>query len=292
MTGILDGKKTARDIRAQLRERVHRCLGAGKRSPFLAVILVGNDPASRLYVGHKEKACREVGIASETYEFPEKTDEEQILKLVRKLNQDDTVDGILVQLPLPAHICRTRVISAIEACKDVDGLTPVNQGMLAMGLPSLRPCTPVGILELLRKYSIRLDGQLAAVIGRSHLVGSPLCRLLSLHNATVINIHRRSPSPESLCRQADIVIAAAGQRHLVTESWVREGAVVVDVGIHRTSDGHLTGDVDFSLVSKKTAWITPVPGGVGPMTIASLLSNCLMAFGERAEKDETQSPLK
>lgn len=285
MTKIIDGKSIAGDIRSDLRSVVQRYTAQNQRVPYLSVILVGNDPASKIYVGHKEKACKDVGIQTKTWHLDAQTEEQELLNLIQSLNQDDQVDGILLQLPLPAQINKTKAISSIHPLKDVDGLTPVNQGLLSLGLPSLTPCTPMGIMKLIQSTQRNPEGLVAAVIGRSPLVGSPVSKLLTHANATVLTIHSRSSRPEKLCKQADIVIAAAGVHKLVTSDWIKPGAVVIDVGIHRDASGKLAGDVDFDAVSPLTSHITPVPGGVGPMTIACLLANCIKAYEWRQTGD-------
>lgn len=285
MTKIIDGKSIALQIRSDLKTVVQKYTQKNHRAPYLSVILVGNDPASKIYVGHKEKACQDVGIQTKTWHLSADTEEQELLQLIQTLNQDECIDGILLQLPLPPQINKTKAISSIAPLKDVDGLTPVNQGLLSLGLPSLHPCTPMGIMRLIQSTKTEVEGALAAVIGRSHLVGSPIAKLLTHANATVVAIHSKTLYPERLCQQADIVIAAAGSPKLVDETWIKPGSLVIDVGIHRDSSGKLVGDVNFEPVSQKTSFITPVPGGVGPMTIACLLSNCIKAYKWRQTGD-------
>jgi methylenetetrahydrofolate dehydrogenase (NADP+)/methenyltetrahydrofolate cyclohydrolase len=275
---IIDGNEISKKIREQLKLQISEELESGKRCPCLAVILVGDDPASQVYVGHKERACLQVGITSKSFKFPADATEREILHLLEDLNKNSEIDGILVQLPLPGHISSERVIDAIASSKDVDGLTALNQGKLALGRKSLQPCTPAGCMELIKSQVTDLRGKVAVVVGRSILVGSPVARMLLKENATVIQIHSHTKSPENFTKLADILIVAAGKKHLVTSNWIKPGAIVIDVGIHRGEDGKLTGDVEFGSVSKIASAITPVPGGVGPMTIAMLLKNCVSAY--------------
>ena len=275
MFRIIDGSSVAKDIRASIRQEI---LSLGKkRKPHLAVILVGDDGPSKIYVQNKGKACEDVGIHSETIHKPGDTSEADLLTLIDRLNEDPGVDGILVQLPLPKHMDTFKVTSRINPNKDVDGLTPINQGLLVMNKAIHVPCTPKGIIKLLESIEFPFEGALAAVIGRSQLVGAPVAKLLTHKNATVINIHSRTKEAWKLTRQADLVIAAIGKAKMIDESWIKEGAVVIDVGIHRI-EGKMCGDVDFDSAKSKASWMTPVPGGVGPMTIACLLVNCLDAY--------------
>jgi methylenetetrahydrofolate dehydrogenase (NADP+)/methenyltetrahydrofolate cyclohydrolase len=275
---IINGTEIAKKIRADLKTRVHSHIQSGKRAPCLAVVLVGQDPASQVYVGHKEKACLEAGMESKTFRLPEMSSESEIVDLVRQLNADPGVDGILVQLPLPKHISSDKVIDMIDPRKDVDGLTAMNQGYLSLGRKALRPCTPAGCMELIKTQMPSLKGKIAVVVGRSILVGSPIAKMLLLEDATVIQVHSKTPDPEIFTRMADVLVVAAGKKHLVNGSWLKKGALVIDVGIHRGEDGKLTGDVDFDSVNTVASAVTPVPGGVGPMTIAMLLKNCLEAY--------------
>lgn len=272
---ILDGKKIAAEIRSSVKVEVERLKAAGI-SPLLAVVLVGDNPASKVYVGQKEKACEETGIISQKYTLPADTSIEELLALVYKLNNDDKVHGILVQFPLPKPLSETDVLAAIDPNKDVDGFHAVNVGKLFSGLPCFEACTPKGVITLIEKTGIEIDGKHAVVIGRSNIVGKPVSIMLLARNATVTITHSRTRNLAELVRQADIVIAAIGKPRFVTADMVKDGAVVIDVGINRLPEG-LVGDVDFVPVSEKASWITPVPGGVGPMTIAMLLQNTIKA---------------
>lgn len=290
---ILDGKKIAATIRAELREQVGDFLSQGKRAPKLAIVLVGNNPASETYVNNKLKACAEVGIEAVKLAYPASITEQTLLNEVHRLNADETIDGFIVQLPLPEHITETTIMSAIDRRKDVDGLTPENVGRTVQGLPSLVSATPRGIRELLSRYGIQTEGKHVVVIGRSNIVGKPIAMLLmqrpylslpgmsaaSLGDATVTICHSKTRDLKSICLTADIIIVAAGSPGLLTAEMVKEGATIIDVGINRV-DGKLVGDVDFEHVAPKAAYITPVPGGVGPMTIVSLLQNTLQAYNE------------
>jgi methylenetetrahydrofolate dehydrogenase (NADP+)/methenyltetrahydrofolate cyclohydrolase len=280
-TKIIDGKSIGEDIRSNLSARVQSLMDQGHRPPSLSVVLVGDDPASQVYVNHKEQACGKVGIISRSYRLPASTSEADVLAVVKDLNADPDVDGILVQLPLPAHMNKFTIINAIDPLKDVDGLTPYNQGLLAWNLPGHRPCTPAGILRLIRSRETDLTGKRAVVVGRSILVGLPVATLLTHAGATVTTVHSKTTHPQSIAKEAEILVVAAGVPGLVDQDWVKEGSIVIDVGIHRTPNG-LVGDVQFDQVFETVTAITPVPGGVGPMTIAMLLSNCLDAYGHRA----------
>ena len=287
---ILDGKKIAAEIRAELREEVAELVAQGHRAPSLAVIIVGNNPASETYVNNKLKACAEVGISALKIAYPTEITEQALLNEVARLNNDPAIDGFIVQLPLPEHINESTIMSAIDRCKDVDGLTPENVGRTVQGLPSIISATPRGIRELLARYQIQTAGKHVVVIGRSNIVGKPIAMLLmqrpylslpgmsaaSLGDATVTICHSKTQDLKSICLTADIIIVAAGSSKLLTADMVKEGATVIDVGINRV-DGKLVGDVDFENVAPKAAYITPVPGGVGPMTIVSLLQNTLQA---------------
>lgn len=294
---ILDGKHIAQTIRAELREQIASIVSKGLRAPKLAVIIVGHNPASETYVANKIKACAEVGIEAERVALEAEITEEELLAEVERLNRDASVDGFIVQLPLPEHINESAVLSAIDYRKDVDGLTPENVGRTVQGLPSLVSATPRGIRELLARYDIQTEGKHVVVIGRSNIVGKPIAMLLmqrpylslpgmsasSLGDATVTICHSKTRDLEAICQTADIIIVAAGVPNLLTANMVREGVVVIDVGINRVEDDsprgyHLVGDVDFENVAPKTSFITPVPGGVGPMTIVSLLQNTLQAY--------------
>ena len=274
MALVLSGRKYAKVVRSSLLERVNALSGP---PPGLTVIMVGDDPASRVYVGAKEKACKKVGFNSRIVNLPEETTEDQILNLVDKLNSDDSVHGILVQLPLPAHISVNRVASAVLPEKDVDGFHPVNVGRLWRGEEGLFPCTPSGIVGLLHHHQIQLSGKNAVIVGRSNIVGKPMAALLLRENCTVSIAHSRTSNLTEQCRRADILVVAVGRAEMVNADWVKPGAVVVDVGMNRNSEGKLVGDVDYNSVSTVCSAITPVPGGVGPLTIAFLLENTLLA---------------
>ena len=253
------------------------------------MVLVGEDPASQVYVRNKGKMTIAAGMQSFEHKLPADTSQEELLNLVQQLNANDTVDGILVQLPLPKHIAENAVIEAIDPTKDVDGFHPINSGGLMNGEPALVPCTPLGSLMLIQdRLGKDLGGKHAVVLGRSNIVGKPMAQLLLQANATVTIAHSRTVDVPAICRQADILVAAVGKAHLVQADWVKQGATVIDVGINRTSEGKLTGDVDFNAVAEKAAFITPVPGGVGPMTIACLLHNTLQAYRARIGWDEQQ----
>ncbi len=294
---ILDGKHIAQTIRAELREQIASIVSKGLRAPKLAVVIVGHNPASETYVANKIKACAEVGIEAERVALEAEITEEELLAEVERLNRDASVDGFIVQLPLPEHINESAILSAIDYRKDVDGLTPENVGRTVQGLPSLVSATPRGIRELLARYDIQTEGKHVVVIGRSNIVGKPIAMLLmqrpylslpgmsasSLGDATVTICHSKTRDLEAICQTADIIIVAAGVPNLLTANMVREGVVVIDVGINRVEDDsprgyHLVGDVDFENVAPKASFITPVPGGVGPMTIVSLLQNTLQAY--------------
>lgn len=297
---LLDGKKIASEIRAELRDRIDALKAQGKRPPCLAVVIVGHNPASETYVTNKIKACTEVGIEARKIAFEADITESALLAEVERLNADSTVDGFIVQLPLPDHISESAILSAIDYRKDVDGLTPENVGRTVQGLPSLVSATPKGIRELLSQYAIQTEGKHVVVIGRSNIVGKPMAMLMmqrpylslpgmsasSLGDATVTVCHSKTRDLAAICRTADIIIVAAGSPGLLTADMVKEGAAIIDVGINRIDDpsslrGYkLVGDVDFEHVSKVAEYITPVPGGVGPMTIVSLLQNTLQAYNE------------
>lgn len=279
MAKILDGKETARKILEELKARCAILKEKGV-VPGLAVVLVGNDPASAIYVGQKEKACAEVGFKSFRHELLADAAEPELFALVDRLNGDPSVHGILVQLPLPKGLSADRTIERIDPCKDVDGFHPLNAGLLACGLPGVVPCTPKGVMRLLRDHGIPLEGKKAVVVGRSNIVGKPMAQLLLAANMTVTVCHSRTPDLAAETLQADVLVVAAGKPGIVDGSMVKEGAVVVDVGIHRTPEG-IVGDVKFDEAAERASWITPVPGGVGPLTIAMLLENTL-ELAERA----------
>lgn len=282
MSSIIDGKAVSLAVKEELKARISELAGEGKRIPCLAVIIVGDNPASRSYVRGKIKAAEFVGMDSRLIELPENVQEEALLKEIAALNADPLVDGILVQLPLPAHICEDRVIDAISVEKDVDGFHPQNVAALWLGRPCIVPCTPKGIIHLIRSTGVEVSGQKAVVVGRSNIVGKPVAKLLLDLNATVTIAHSRTRDLAALTREADILVAAVGRPRMITGDMVKPGAVVIDVGINRTEDGHLVGDVDFESASAVAGWITPVPGGVGPMTIAMLMQNTLEAYRARA----------
>lgn len=278
MSSIIDGKAVSLAVKEELKARISELAGEGKRIPCLAVIIVGDNPASRSYVRGKIKAAEFVGMDSRLIELPENVQEEALLKEIAALNADPLVDGILVQLPLPAHICEDRVIDAISVEKDVDGFHPQNVAALWLGRPCIVPCTPKGIIHLIRSTGVEVSGRKAVVVGRSNIVGKPVAKLLLDLNATVTIAHSRTRDLAALTREADILVAAVGRPRMIKGDMVKPGAVVIDVGINRTEDGHLVGDVDFESASAVAGWITPVPGGVGPMTIAMLMQNTLEAY--------------
>lgn len=274
MYQIIDGKKISQEIKDELKEKVAVLKAEGK-SICLAVIQVGNDPASSVYVGNKKKACAYIGIESLAYELPEETTQEELLALVRRLNGDSKVNGILVQLPLPKHIDENAVIQTISPEKDVDGFNEKNVGALCVGSKGFVSCTPLGIIQLLKRSGIEISGRHCVVIGRSNIVGKPMSLLLLRENGTVTICHSRTQNLKEITKQADILIAAVGKPKFVDETFIKEGAAVIDVGIHRNENNKLCGDVDFEKVAPHTSAITPVPGGVGPMTIAMLMYNCV-----------------
>ncbi|EIJ42272.1 5,10-methylene-tetrahydrofolate dehydrogenase/methenyl tetrahydrofolate cyclohydrolase [Beggiatoa alba B18LD] len=272
---ILDGKAVATELRQQMAKRVQQRLAQGRRAPGLAVILVGENPASLVYVRNKRKACEELGFIAKDYDLPATTTQAELLAILDQLNTDPSVDGILVQLPLPAHIDPNTVIERIVPHKDVDGFHPYNIGRLALKMPLLRPCTPKGVMTLLAKTGIDLVGQNAVVIGQSNIVGRPMALELLAARCTVTICHSRTRDLIAQTRQADILVVAVGQAELVKGDWIKSNAIVIDVGMNRLSTGKLVGDVEFTSCQARASWITPVPGGVGPMTIASLLENTL-----------------
>ncbi len=274
MANIIDGKAISAQIKDEVRDRV-AALKADGREVCLAVIQVGTDPASTVYVGNKKKACEYCGIRSESYELPEETSEDELIDLINRLNADDKVNGILVQLPLPKHINEDRVIMSIDPAKDVDGFSVNSVGALCIGRKGYRSCTPAGIIELLKRSNIEIEGKECVVIGRSNIVGKPMALMMLQENATVTITHSRTVDLPSVTRRADILIVAVGKPRMITSEYVKEGAVVIDVGIHRDENNKLCGDVDFADVADKCSYITPVPGGVGPMTIAMLMHNCV-----------------
>ncbi len=282
---VLDGKETSAQIRAELAEQVKALKAKGGKIPHLAAILVGEDGASKTYVNAKVRDCEEVGFGSTLIKLPSETTQDELLKAIHKLNNDDDIDGYIVQLPLPQHIDETAVLMAIDPIKDVDGFHPQNVGRMTLGLPTYIPATPLGIVELLRRYEVPTEGKDCVVIGRSHIVGSPMSILLSQHNypgnCTVTLCHSRTKNLIEICQKADIIVAALGRPGFVVAEMVKEGACVIDVGITRVADSskksgfRLIGDVDYESVAKKCSFITPVPGGVGPMTRAALMMNTM-----------------
>ena len=277
MATIIDGKKVSETLREDLKTQTEIFINETGIQPHLVVIIVGNNPASMTYVRNKKRSCEAVGFKSTVIELSDSITEADLLAQINLLNEDDSVHGILVQLPLPKHIDENHIISAIDVKKDVDGFHPYQVGCLASGLDSLKPCTPAGVVELLKAYDVEITGRHAVIIGRSHIVGKPLIQLLLEENATVTVCHSRTQNLSALTQMADILIVAIGRPQFVTADMVKEGAVVIDVGINRLDSGKLVGDVDFENVEPKASYITPVPGGVGPMTITMLLFNTLKA---------------
>lgn len=271
----IDGKQISAQIKDELKERVEK----EKLEVTLAVIQVGNDPASTVYVGNKKKACEYIGIRSLAYELPEETPEEELLQLIKELNDRDDVNGILVQLPLPAHMDEDKVIQTISPKKDVDGFHPQSVGALSIGQPGFVSCTPAGVIQLLKRTGVEIDGKECVIVGRSNIVGKPMALLILRENATVTVCHSHTKDLKEVTKRADILIVAIGKPKFITKEYVKDGAVVIDVGIHRGADGKLCGDVDYDDVAPITYAITPVPGGVGPMTIAMLMNNCVEAKG-------------
>ncbi len=274
---IIDGKAVAKQIRENVAAKVKERVAQGKRVPGLAVVLVGQDPASQVYVGSKRRACEEVGFISKSYDLDINTTEQQLLDLVDELNEEPTVDGILIQLPLPEGLDSTKVIERIRPDKDVDGFHPYNVGRLAQRIPLLRPCTPKGIMTLIETTGVDVHGLHAVVVGASNIVGRPMTLELLLAGATVTCCHRFTENLEQHVRAADLVVVARGKANFVPGEWIKKGATVIDVGINRLENGKLVGDVEYEVAKQHAAWITPVPGGVGPMTVATLIENTLIA---------------
>lgn len=274
MYQIIDGKKISQEIKDELREKMAELKQKGE-SRCLAVIQVGDDPASSVYVNNKKKACEYIGIDSESYHLPEETTEKELLELIDGLNRKPEVNGILVQLPLPKQIDEDKILLAISPEKDVDGFHPVNVGNLSIGRPGFVSCTPAGVIQLLKRAGIEIEGKECVVLGRSNIVGKPMAMLLLRENGTVTVCHSRTKDLKEITKRADILVAAIGKPKFIAADYVKEGAVVIDVGIHRNENGKLCGDVDFESVAPHCAAITPVPGGVGPMTIAMLMNNCV-----------------
>ena len=274
MAEIIDGKKISQEIKDELKEKV-AAMHAQGQEVTLAVVLVGQDPASCVYVRNKKRACEYIGIRSLSYELAEDTSEEEVLALIDKLNGDKDVNGILVQLPLPKHMDEDKITRAIDPLKDVDGFHPQNVGALSIGLPGFVSCTPAGIIQLLKRSHIDMEGKHCVIVGRSNIVGKPMALLMLRENATVTVTHSKTKDLASVTRQADILIVAIGKKQFITADYVKEGVVVIDVGMHRDENNHLCGDVAYDEVASHCYAITPVPGGVGPMTIAMLMHNCL-----------------
>lgn len=281
MTKIIDGKKISADIKKEIRVEVERITEGGRRAPGLAVVIVGENPASKVYVNSKVKTCGALGIYSEKYNLASEVTEAELLKLIEELNNKEEIDGILVQLPLPKHIDEDKIIEAIKPEKDVDGFHPINLGKLVIGKNGFKSCTPYGIMELLKRYELDLNGKDVVIVGRSNIVGKPLAVMLTNENATVTLCHSRTKNLSEKTLNADIVIVAIGREKFLTEEMVKDGSIVIDVGINRNKLGKLCGDVDFENVSKKASLITPVPGGVGPMTIAMLMKNTVKSRIEK-----------
>lgn len=281
---ILDGKSLSKTVRQSLKEKIDALTNAGNRRPGLTVVLVGANPASEIYVKNKIQACKQVGIESQLVRFEATASEEEILECIAKLNADDNVDGILVQLPLPQGLSSEKILARLAHEKDVDGLHTFNLGLLFAGKPGLKPCTPLGIITILEHNNIELSGKRAVVIGRSNLVGKPIAALLIQKDATVTVCHSKSKDLPAICREADVLVVAAGRKKFVPGDWIKPGACVIDVGIHHDEDGSICGDVEFPAAAQVAGSITPVPGGVGPMTVAMLLSNTLLAYEQRTKK--------
>lgn len=273
----IDGTLISQTVRSEVAARVKARVQAGLRAPGLAVVLVGEDPASQVYVGSKRRACEEVGFVSKSFDLPATASEEALLSLVEELNNNPQIDGILVQLPLPAGMDTTKVLESIHPEKDVDGFHPYNVGRLAQRIPKLRSCTPKGIITLLERYNIPLRGKHAVIVGASNIVGRPMTLELLLAGCTTTTCHRFTQNLEGHIRQADILVVAVGKPNFIPGAWIKEGAVVVDVGINRLDTGKLVGDVEYDVARTRASFITPVPGGVGPMTVASLIENTMMA---------------
>ncbi|MCF2856548.1 bifunctional methylenetetrahydrofolate dehydrogenase/methenyltetrahydrofolate cyclohydrolase FolD [Pseudoalteromonas sp. SMS1] len=274
---IIDGKAIAKQVRSTVAKRVEQRVAEGLRAPGLAVVLVGQDPASQVYVGSKRKACEEVGFVSKSYDLPNDTSETQLLELIDTLNLDPEVDGILVQLPLPDGLDAEKILERIHPSKDVDGFHPYNVGRLAQRMPALRPCTPKGIITLLDSTGVRYKGMHAVVVGASNIVGRPMSLELLLAGCTITVCHKFTQDLEAHVRRADLLVVAVGKPEFIPGDWVKEGAIVIDVGINRLDSGKLVGDVQYDKAEQNASFITPVPGGVGPMTVASLIENTLEA---------------
>lgn len=278
---IIDGKAIAETLLNSINTRIKNRLASNKRAPGLAVILIGEDPASAIYVRNKRLACEKVGIISTAHNLPSTTTEAELLSLIEQLNQDDSVDGILVQSPLPSHIHEEKVIECISTAKDVDGFHPYNIGRLAVRQPTLRSCTPFGVIKMLQANNINLMGLDAVVVGVSNHVGRPMALELLLAGCTVTSCHRHTKDLAKAVAQADLVVAAVGKPGLIKGEWIKEGAIVIDIGINRLADGKLVGDIEFAVAKDRASYITPVPGGVGPMTVATLMENTLLALEQK-----------
>ncbi|HIZ81922.1 MAG TPA: bifunctional methylenetetrahydrofolate dehydrogenase/methenyltetrahydrofolate cyclohydrolase FolD [Candidatus Mediterraneibacter pullistercoris] len=283
MSQLIDGKRISQQIKDELREEVERLKEKG-RNACLAVVQVGADPASTVYVRNKKKACEYIGIRSKSYELPEETTEQELVGLVENLNKDAQVNGVLVQLPLPDHIDEDKIIRTISPDKDVDGFHPVSVGRLWIGEKGFLSCTPAGIIQLLKRSGVEIEGRECVIVGRSNIVGKPMAALLLRENATVTVAHSRTKDLKKVTKRADILVVAIGKKRFITSEYIKDGAVVIDVGMHRDEDGHLCGDVDFADVEPHTSAITPVPGGVGPMTIAMLMNNCVETIRTQEER--------
>ncbi len=281
---IINGKAIAENLLNSIKDRIDARLQAGKRAPGLAVILIGGDPASSIYVRNKRLACEKTGIRSVAYDLPDTTTEAELLTLIAQLNNDDSIDGILVQAPLPVQIKDEHVIEAISPNKDVDGFHPYNIGRLAVREPTLRSCTPFGVIKMLQATNVNLMGMDAVVVGVSNHVGRPMGLELLLAGCTVTSCHRHTKNLGQIVAKADLVIAAAGKAGLIRGEWIKPGAIVIDIGINRLADGTIAGDVDFAVAKERAGWITPVPGGVGPMTVATLMENTLLSLELREKQ--------
>lgn len=287
---LIDGRRLGREVKDGVRRAIDAAMARGARRPGLSVIRVGEDPASAVYVRNKRRACEELGIRSFAYDLPPTESESALLALIDNLNHDERVDGILVQLPLPQQIDRTAVIERIEPAKDVDGFHPYNIGRLAQRIPLMRPCTPFGVIRLLEAIGAPFKGQNAVVVGASNIVGRPMALELLLTGATATVCHRFTADLREHVSRADILIVAAGKPGLIPGEWIRQGSIVIDVGMNRLPDGHLVGDVEFAVAYERAGWITPVPGGVGPMTVAMLMHNTLEAWRQRQGEEEQPAP--
>ena len=279
---LIDGKVISKAVKEDVRGRVETLIAKGIR-PGLATVLVGEDPASHVYVRNKQRTCEELGMHTVGHNLPATTSQSDLLALIKRLNDDPAIHGILVQLPLPKPLRSEPILNAVSPDKDVDGLHPFNMGKLLMGEPRFVPCTPAGMMAMLDYHKLPIEGKTAVVVGRSNLVGKPAALLLLHRHATVTVCHSKTPNLAEVCRRADILVAAIGKAHFITGDMVKDGAVVIDVGINRLPDGKLVGDVDFAAVAPKASWITPVPGGVGPMTIAMLMQNTMLAASMAAD---------